>query len=142
MNSNSDNPKVGKAFQIKVCKRMEEYFDIFFGMEVPVPIGSPSKNHKFDCVSEDGKIVVECKAYTWTDSGNVPSAKLMGLNEALFYMSHLPEEVTKIICIKKATHPKKTETLAEYYYRIDGHLMRDVKIFEVDDDGNVRVIKE
>jgi hypothetical protein len=142
MNTNSENPKVGKAFQEMVCKKMEEYFDTYFDMEVPVPIGRPAKNHKFDCVSEDGKIVVECKAYTWTDTGNVPSAKLMGMNEALFYMSYLPEDVTKILCIKKATHPKKQETLAEYYKRIDGHLFRDVKIFEADEFGNLRIIKE
>lgn len=65
----------------------------------------------------------------------------MGLNEALFYMSNLPEDITKILCIQKATHPKRTETLAEYYYRINGHLLRDVKLFEVDDEGNIEVIK-
>lgn len=48
-------------------------------MEVPVSIGRSAKNHKFDCVSEDGEIVVECKTYIWTDTGNVPSAKLMGM---------------------------------------------------------------
>lgn len=142
MNTNSENPKVGKAFQEMVCRQMERYFDTYFDLEVPVLIGKPAKDHKFDCVSEDGKIVVECKAYAWTDSGNVPSAKLMGMNEVLFYMSFLPEDVTKILCIKKSTHPKKTETLAEYYYRIDGHLLRDVKIFEADEFGNLRVIKE
>ena len=39
MNTNSENPKVGKTFQ-----------------EI--------KNHKFDCVSDDKKIVVGCKCYT------------------------------------------------------------------------------
>lgn len=106
-----------------------------------IPIGHPSKNHKFDCVSDDKKIVVECKCYTWTDTGNVPSAKMMGMNEALFYMSYLPDDTTKVLCIKKAVHPKKQETLAEYYVRIDGHLLRDVKVFEVDDRGGITVIK-
>ena len=142
MNTNSENPKVGKAFQEIVCRKMEEYFGTYFDLEVPMPIGKPAKDHRFDCVSEDRSIVVECKAYTWTDSGNVPSAKLMGMNEALFYMSYLPENVTKILCIKKATHPKRTETLAEYYYRIDGHLFRDVKIFEADEFGNLKAIKD
>ena len=57
-------------------------------------------------------------------------------------MSYLPEEVTKILCIKKATHPKRQETLAEYYKRIDGHLFHNVKIFEVDEFGKLREIKE
>lgn len=141
MNTNSENPKVGRAFQEMVCRSLEEHFGVKFNQEVPMLIGKPAKDHRFDCVSEDKKIVVECKAYTWTDSGNVPSAKLMGMNEALFYMSYLPEGVTKILCIKKANHPKRTETLAEYYNRVDGHLLREVKIFETDEFGNLKAIK-
>ena len=142
MNTNSENPKVGRAFQELVLKNMERYFDIAFDMEVAIPIGKPSKNHKFDCVSEDGKIIVECKCYTWTNTGNVPSAKLMGLNEALFYMSYLSADSTKILCIKKSVYPGKIETLAEYYCRIDGHLLRDVKVYEVDDNGAFRILKD
>lgn len=140
MNKNSENPKIGKRFQEKVCHKLQEYFGVPFELEVPIPIGSPAKNHRFDCVSQDGQIVVECKAYTWTDTGNIPSAKLMGMNEALFYMSYLPDDVTKILCIQKATHPRKAETLAEYYCRIDGHLLRDVKVFEADESGNLRLV--
>lgn len=66
---------------------------------------------------------------------------MMGMNEALFYMSYLPDDTTKVLCIKKAVHPKKQETLAEYYVRIDGHLLRDVKVFEVDNRGRINVIK-
>lgn len=142
MNTNSENPKVGKAFQELVLKSMEKKFDTAFDMEVAIPIGKPSKNHRFDCVSEDGNIIVECKCYTWTNTGNVPSAKLMGLNEALFYMSYLPDEKSKILCIKKSVYPKKTETLAEHYCRIYKHLLRDVKVYEVDDVGSIRIIKD
>ncbi len=140
MNSNSDNTKVGKTFQEMVCRKLERHFDTCFDLEVPMMIGTPGKAHRFDCVSMDRDIVVECKAYTWTDTGNVPSAKLMGLNEALFYMSYLPDEVSKILCIKKSTHPRRDETLAEYYKRTYGHLFRNVQLYEVDDDGNIRVI--
>ena len=86
MNTNSENPKVGKAFQEMVCKSVSEYFQTDFDLEVAIPIGYPSKNHNFDCVSDDKKIVIECKCYSWTDTGNVPSAKMMGMNEALFYI--------------------------------------------------------
>ena len=124
-----------------VCKSVEEYFQTDFDLEVAIPIGHPSKNHKFDYVSDDKKIVVEFKCCTWTDTGNVPSAKMMGMNEALFYMGYLPEDTTKVLCIKKVVHPKKQETLAEYYVRIDGHLLWDVKVFEVDEQGRIKVIK-
>ena len=142
MNTNEENPKIGKEFQKLACKRIADYFGISFGMEKPLLIGKPPKSHKFDCVSTDGKIVVECKCYTWTDAGNVPSAKLMGLNEAVFYMSYLPDDVTRVLCIKRATHVKKAETLAEYYCRIDGHLLNDIKILEIDEFGDIRVVKE
>lgn len=142
MNSNSENPGVGRAFQELVCKSLSKYFGIPFELEVKLPIGSPAKDHKFDCVSEDNKIVVECKCYTWTETGNVPSAKVRGLNEAVFYMSYLPFDVTKIICMKKATRVKKLETLAEYYCRTCGHLLSGITVFEIDDFGEIRVIRQ
>ena len=141
MNTNSENPKVGKAFQNLVLKSMAQKFGIAFISEKPIAIGSPPKDHKFDCVSVDDKIVVECKCYTWTTTGNVPSAKLIGLDEAVFYMSYLPASVAKIICIKKSTYPGKSETLAQYYCRVKGHLLRDVQVYEADELGSLNRIR-
>lgn len=141
MNTNSENPKVGKAFQEDVCRRISEYFNTEFELEVAVPIGYPAKEHRFDCVSVDGRIIVECKCYVWTDSGNVPSAKLRELNEALLFMSFLPEDAVKIICMKKSRHPRTGETLAEYYACLYGHMMRDVRIFELDEQDRFNIIR-
>ena len=55
---------MGKAFQKLLCENLKKYFDIEFNLEVPIPIGTPAKNHYFDCVSTDGKIVIEFKCYT------------------------------------------------------------------------------
>lgn len=142
MNTNSENPKAGKAFQELVCKSLEKYFNTDFDLEVPIPIGIPAKNHHFDCVSVDGKIVVECKCYTWNESGNIPSAKIRGLNEAVFYMNFLPEDKVKILCMTKALHSRKSESLAEYYHRIDGHLLGNVKLFEIDENGSITIIRD
>ncbi len=139
--SNSDNPKIGRQFQEYVCALMREHFQEDFVLEKPIPIGEPSKMHRFDCVSTSGNIVVECKCYTWTNSGNVPSAKLMGLNEAVFYMSYLPPETRKIIAINKSVFANKAYTLAEYYCRIDGHLLKGIEVIEVDDSGSIRWIR-
>ena len=136
---NSDNPRIGKRFQEYVCSLMQTYFQEDFVLEKAVPIGRPSKKHRFDCVSTDGNIVVECKCYTWTSTGNVPSAKLMGLNEAVFYMSYLPPETRKIIAINKSV--KKAESLAEYYCRIYGHLLTGIEVAEVDDFGSIKWVK-
>jgi hypothetical protein len=142
MNTNDQNPRVGKEFQKMVCGLIEKETGSHFEMEVALPIGNPPKLHKFDCVSPDKKTVVECKCYTWTDTGNVPSAKLMGLNEAVFYMSYLEPGVQKILAVKKAVYPGKKETLAEYYNRIDGHLLGGITLLEIGESGQIRTIRK
>lgn len=140
-NTNSENPHVGRIFQEKVQSLLEKRFRIAFDQEVSIAIGNPPKPHKFDLANIDRSIVAECKCYTWTDSGNVPSAKLMGLDEAAFYFGFLPSETTKILCMKCATYKGKTETLAEYYVRVHGHLLRDVIVYEILDDGVIKEIR-
>ena len=114
-----------------------------YQLEVPIAIGNPAKPHKFDLANSSGKTVVECKCYTWTETGNVPSAKMRSVNEAAFYLSFLSYDVEKCVVMAKATHPRRNETLAEYYYRINHHLLGDIKILEYDTDANeMRVIGE
>ena len=130
MNSNSDNPKVGKAFQDKVKQWFENDRNTALILEYAIDIGTPARPHKFDICDTDKHLVIECKCYSWTDSGNIPSAKLRGLNEAIFYFSFLPPQTEKILVMAHTVHPKKTETLAEYYYRTNGHLLGSVKLME------------
>jgi hypothetical protein len=120
---------------------LKEKFNTYFEQEVAIPIGRPQKEHKFDLANSDRSIVAECKCYTWTDSGNVPSAKLMGLDEAVFYFSFLPAGTQKILCMQKAVFRGKSETLAEYYVRVHGHLLGDVSVYEVSDDEAIKVIR-
>ena len=140
-NLNSENPHVGRRFQDLAKDILSERFHTAFDAEEAIPIGEPPKGHKFDLASKDRSIAVECKCYTWTDSGNVPSAKLMGLDEAVFYFSFLPAETKKILCMKKAVFPGRAETLAEYYVRIHGHLLKDVSVWEISDDKTIKEIR-
>ena len=140
-NQNSENPYVGRKFQEIVKSTLEKEFNTPFEQEVAIPIGKPAKDHKFDLANENWSIVAECKCYTWTDSGNVPSAKLMGLDEAVFYFGFLPPETKKLLCMKKAEHRGKQETLAEYYVRAHGNLLKDVFVYEFADDGTMREIR-
>ena len=84
-NTNSENPYVGRKFQELVQSILEKKFSTSFEQEAAVAIGKPAKDHKFDLANKERSVVAECKCYTWTDSSNVPSAKLMGLDEAVFY---------------------------------------------------------
>ena len=142
MNSNSDNPKLGKEFQKRVLKLATERFGKIFIEEKAIDIGYPPKPHKFDIVSEDGLIVIECKCYTWTESGNVPSAKMSTLDEAILYMNNIPYTAEKIIVLKQVFHPERNITLAEYFADKKGHLMRDVSIWELKDDDTFNVIRD
>lgn len=114
MNRNSENPKVGAQFQRKVASWLERNLRKEFILEKPIAIGDPSKDHKFDIVAADGAMAVECKCYTWTEGGNVPSAKMGTANEAAFYLSFLPEHYTKMIVMLRTYQEKRRETLAEY----------------------------
>ena len=140
--SNSDNPKKGAYFQ----KEVQQYFINTYGpgfeLEKKIPIGEPPKDHKFDIVNPDKRIVIECKCYTWTETGNDPSAKMGFTNEAAFYLSFLPDTYEKYIVMLYSYSVKRGETLAEYYYRMNKHLLGNIKIAEFDPDTNkLRVIE-
>ena len=85
MNSNSENPRVGRLFQIQVQQWFQAVRKEMHQLEVPIAIENPAKLHKFDLVDSSRKTVVECKCYTWTETGNIPSAKMRSVNEAAFY---------------------------------------------------------
>lgn len=141
MNTNSQNPQIGRGFQCRVKAVAEEHFNTRFIDEKAVWVGLPAKEHRFDLVSEDSKIVIECKCYTWTNGNNVPSAKMSTLNEAVLYMRSLPEGTRKILAIKKDVRTSNSETLASYYCRIYGHLLDDISIWEIDNDGNLFFVR-
>lgn len=128
--SNSDNPHNGAVFQKQVKDWFEKTYQSPFVMEKKIPIGNPPKDHKFDIVGENDSIAIECKRYTWTETGNVPSAKMGFTNEAAFYLSFLPESYEKYIVMLYSYHEKRGETLAEYYYRTNRHLIGKIHIVE------------
>ena len=132
MNLNSENPGVGKRFQLEVKRWFEENKGHAFILEKKIGIGNPPKLHAFDIADEDGRTFIECKCYTWTGTGSTPNAKLGTANEAAFYLSWLHNDIEKVIVMLKATHPMRRETLAEYYYRTNRHLLGNIKVMEFD----------
>ena len=139
--SNSDNPYIGAEFQTKVNDWFNKNYGATFSEEVKIPIGAIGvskadfKDHKFDVVSEVRSFVIECKCYTWTNSGNVPSAKMGTMNEAAFYMSLLPPMYKKLIVMLESKSEKRKETLAQYYMRTYKHLLGDIVVAEFDPES-------
>ena len=141
--SNSDNPKIGAIFQKQVLGWFQDHYKGSFVMEKKLPIGEPAKDHKFDIADSAETIAIECKRYTWTVSGNVPSAKMGFTNEAAFYLTFLPDSYEKYIVMLRDYNEKRNESLAEYYYRTNKHLLGKIKVAEYDPEKNeLRIVGE
>ena len=139
MRDNRLNPGIGRSFQKSAAKLLSRCFGVELLLDHPIPIGSPPKEHHFDLASQDLRYVGECKSYSWTESGNVPSAKMGFVNEAVFYLTFLPSDTVRFIAMRKDTHPKKRETVAGYYYRTYRHLLHGITIIEIDlDSSNIK----
>lgn len=130
---NKNNPKKGRDFELRCQKILSNYFNMKFDHQAKIDIGNPAKSHDFDLASLDRKIVCECKYYSWTVTGKTPSAKLTTIDQAVWYFSFL-DDCEKIILVRKSPHPKRGETLGAYYVRTKRHLLRDVHIWEIDDE--------
>ena len=136
-----DNSSRGKVFQIRVRDYFEKKYGTGFEMEKKIPIGDPPKLHRFDIVNLEKKIGIECKRYTWTEAGNVPSGKIGTVNEAAFYLSFLPDDYEKYIVMSYSFNLKRNESLAQYYYRNNRHLLGKTKVAEFDlQTGQFRII--
>jgi len=137
---NMSNVKRGKEFQLRAQSALEKLTGIQFKLEVKLPIGRPPKLHPFDLASPDQRIIGESKAYTWTISGKTPSAKITNLKEAAQYLNDLPAGTNTFIIMKREVHPIKGESLAEYFSRLNKHLLGAVAVLELADDDTVNLV--
>jgi hypothetical protein len=61
----------------------------------PVGVGELKKMRRFDLGSECPPVLVECKSHTWTQGGNMPSAKMTVWNEAMYYFHIAPTSIRR-----------------------------------------------
>jgi len=87
----------------------------------PVGVGDLKKTRRFDLGSESPPVLVECKSHTWTQGGNMPSAKMTVWNEAMYYFHVAPDIYRKILFVLK--HSRRDVSLASYYLKTHGHLV-------------------
>ena len=130
----------GKDFQLVAKQALEKLLGEPVGMEISMPIGHPPKSRPFDLASATRSVVGECKAVTWTASGNVPSAKVTNLREACQYLRLLPDGTTRLLLMARSVHPRSGEPLADYFCRLNAHLLGDVVVVEVGDYGSLRPV--
>jgi hypothetical protein len=65
----------GKAFQVLCRDALKQALKRDVDMEVPIDIGG-IRPHFFDLATPERDVVAECKAFTFTASGNNPTAKI------------------------------------------------------------------
>lgn len=142
MNTNKPFQRKGAESNSHVGRDFEAATKEFFGTQnlhltpkVCVDIGiNGLKSHEFDLGSETDGILVECKAHTWTDGGNVPSAKMTAWNQAMFHFHAAPARFRKILFVLRDFCKKRGETLGEYYVRTNPHLIpKGVEVWEYDE---------
>jgi hypothetical protein len=129
---NTMNTGKGRDFQKIAAEVLGTYFNTKFRIEFPIAIGYPPKEHKFDLVSEEMRYVGESKNYSWTEGGNVPSAKMGFINEAVFYLQHVSSDKKRFVVMRREVDDKHKESLADYYYRANKHLLNGVIIVEIE----------
>jgi hypothetical protein len=129
----TSNAHVGREFE-EAARLFFENTGIPLGAAFPILVGGRiKKRHNFDLGSESPPILVECKSYTWTETGNSPSAKIRGMNEVMLLFSLSPPHYRKILFVMKHLHQRTQLSLATHYIRTQGHLIPDgVEIWEFD----------
>jgi hypothetical protein len=130
----ASNAQVGRDFENR-AKAIFAGQGLHLTSGVSIDIGiNGTKAHSFDLGDPEKKVLVECKAHTWTEGGNIPSAKITTWNQAMFYFHATPPGFRKIFLVLRDFSEKRNETLGQYYIRTNPHLIpEDVEIWELDE---------
>ena len=129
----TSNTHVGRQLE----KQAKAFFEkmgipLDFGVSMEIGINGKKKPHKFDLGND--QVLVECKSHTWTEGGNVPSAKMTTWDQAMFLFHAAPKGFRKIFFVLRDLNAKRKKTLAQYYIETNPHLIpNDVEIWEYDE---------
>lgn len=128
------NAEKGREFHLKCREALQHVLHRTLDMEISLPLTS-DKSHRFDLVSPARDVVAECKAYSFTKSGNPPAAKIVHLREAVQLLKQVRGPSTPFLIIKRDTNPKNGETLAAYFTRLNESMLGSVNILELDEES-------
>ena len=128
----NNNPEVGNAFELQVQQYLAQHMGLALGRRFRLDVGVfHVRPRQFDLGSGDPPVLVECKSYRWTRSGNAPSAKLSQFVEAMYYFYLVRPGFRKMVFLARHHNEERDETLAHYIVRTRRHLIpRDVEVWE------------
>jgi len=130
------NAHVGRDFEEVARAYFLQAEGLKLQKNFPVEVGASiiKKCRRFDLGSQEPATLVECKSHRWTETGNMPSAKVTVWNESMFYFHLAPYRYRKVLFVLRDVTPRKPESLAEYYIRNYSHLIpAGVSIVEFDE---------
>ncbi len=130
------NSHVGRDFEAVAKAYFLRHESLLLNECYPVAIGvgDLKKCRRFDLGSDEPATIVECKSHRWTETGNMPSAKVTVWNESMYYFLLAPSHFRKILFVLRDLHLKRTESLAEFYIRNYSHLIPPgVSVVEFDE---------
>lgn len=128
------NVDKGQLFQRRCRTALERALGRQFEVEVSLRVPD-RKAHAFDLATRERDVVAECKAFSWTVSGNVPSAKLAHLREDVENLRALGEGVARYLILDEARRSGREETLARYFVRLNEELLGPVNVLELSENG-------
>ena len=137
------NAHVGRDFETAAIKALAEAgIEVVKNYTVEIGVADVKKSHTFDMGSDSPPTIVECKSHRWTAGGNVPSAKMIVWNEAMYYFACAPNDYRKILFVLRDSHATSGESLSQYYLRMYPHLIPPgVEIWEFDDaKGKAKIV--
>src|SRR2546426_267068 len=135
------NRETGDVFQRLARSILSKSTGILFELEVPLSVGRPPRDHKFDFASADRHIVGESKCLVWTESDNAPAAKIDTLKAALHSLHELPDGTKTFIVMKRHCRRKNGEPLADYFVRLNPNLLGATTILELcEETGSLRAV--
>jgi hypothetical protein len=126
------NPPSWQEFEKLVVEHLRKngYPDIEHKFKLE--IGTEEKKaHAFDA-GQKGVLVVECKASSWTEGDNSPSAKISAWNEAMYFFYLAPPKYQKYFFVLKSDNEKGESLLTHYINSYQHVIPKDVRLFEYD----------
>lgn len=137
----TSNVERGRQFQRRALELLQSSFNLDFEDEIGLDIGNSPKRHRFDLASRDRLCVGECKDFSYTKYGNIPSAKITTLKEAASYLLGLPQGTRRFIIMRRDLRIGFSESLAEYFVRLHSSALGDVSILEIQDDDRIKFVR-
>jgi hypothetical protein len=133
------NTERGTAFQLRCRDALKQALNRDFELEARITVEG-GKVHSFDLATKERDIVGECKAFTFTKTGNTPSAKITTLREAVMYLRSLQGNVARLLIVKGDVHPTRGETLGRYFVRLNLNHLKEVTVLEMPENGGDLVL--